>query len=70
MEEGLVGIDVPDSVEQRLIQQRGLDRRLSLAKEGDEVFEADGEWFGAGAFVLCVRRYYRESAEAARIDEA
>lgn len=50
-EEGLVGVDVADAVEQGLIEQRGLDGGLAAAEEGDEVFERDGERFAAGAGV-------------------
>ena len=45
-EERLVCVDITDAVEQGLIEQRGLDRRSSRVKEGDEVWERDGEWFG------------------------
>ena len=35
----LVGVDVADAVEQRLVEQRGLDGRLAAAEESDEVVE-------------------------------
>jgi len=38
-EEGLVGVDVPDAVEQGLVEQRGLDGSAAFAEEGDEVFQ-------------------------------
>ena len=52
MEERLVRVDIADAVEQRLVEQRSLDRRLALAEERDEVFDPDGERFAAWAFVL------------------
>ena len=50
-EEGFVGVDVADAVEQGLVEQRGFDGGLAAAEEGDEVFEGDGEGFAAGAGV-------------------
>ena len=52
-EEGLVGVDVADTVEEGLIEQRGLDGRTAVAEEGDEVCEGDGEGFASGAGVGC-----------------
>ena len=71
-EEALVGVDVADAVEQGLVEQGGFDGGLAVAEEGDEVFEGDGEGFGAGAGVLlrvcgCDDG---EAAEAAGVDEA
>jgi len=42
MEEGLVSVDIADAMEQRLVQQRGFNRCLALAEEGDKLFETDG----------------------------
>jgi len=50
-EERLVGVDVADAVEERLIEQRGLDRRAARMEERDEVGERDGEGLAAGAGV-------------------
>ena len=52
-EEGFVGVDVADAVQERLVEQRGLDRRAARMEEGDEVCERDGEGFAAGAGVGC-----------------
>jgi hypothetical protein len=52
-EEGLVGVDVADAVEQGLVEQRGLDGGAAVAEDGDEVGEGDGEGFAAGALVRC-----------------
>jgi len=48
-EEAFVGVDVADAVEQRLVEQRGLDGQLAAAEELGEVFRSDGGGFGAGA---------------------
>lgn len=69
VEESLVGVDVANAVEKRLVKERGLDRRLSIVKESDEVIEPDGERLRAGAFVFCVRRNEGEPAEASGVDE-
>jgi len=36
--EGLVSVDVADTMEQRLVEQRGLNGSLALVEEGDEIF--------------------------------
>ena len=76
-EEGFVGVDVADSVEQGLVEQRGLDGGLAAAEKSDEVFEGDGQGFAAGAGVgscrfqvVSCRLVDGEAAEAARVDEA
>ena len=68
VEEGLVGVDVADAVEEGLVEQRGLDGGLAGAEEGDEVFKRDGEGLAAGAGIGIGG--YREAAEAAGVDEA
>lgn len=68
MEEGLVGVDVAHSVEERLVEQCGFDGRLAVAKESDEIFQGDGEGLFARAGVGLVRD--GEAAEAARVYEA
>jgi len=70
VEEGLIGIDITDAMEQRLVKQRGLDGRLAIAEEDDEVFEWNSERLGARAFVLRVGRDDREPPEAPGVDEA
>jgi len=73
VEEALVGIDVAHAVEEGLVEQGGLDGSLAIPEESDEVFERDGEGFGAGAgifFFLGSGRDDGETAEAASIDEA
>jgi len=77
-EERLVGVDVADAVQERLIEQRGLDRRAARMEEGDEAGERDSERFAAGAGEGCwllvagcwLRGVEGDAAEAARIDEA
>ena len=68
MKQRLVGVDVADAMKQLLVEQRGLDGRLAIAEECDEVFERDGErltaWAGIG-----VRRD-GQAAESACVDEA
>ena len=49
--ERLIGVDVANAVEQRLVQQRGLDRRLAATEERDEVVRRDREGLAAGAGV-------------------
>ena len=77
-EDCLVGVDVADAVEERLVEQRGLDGGAAVAEEGDEVFEGNGEGLAAGALVRCPCHVVRcsfgrvegEAAEAAGVDEA
>lgn len=68
VEESFVGVDVADSVEEGLVEERGFDGSLAIAEESDEVFEGDGEGLAAGAGVGGV--LHGETAEAARVDEA
>ncbi|MCU1248711.1 MAG: hypothetical protein JWQ49_1740 [Edaphobacter sp.] len=70
VEQSFIGVDVADTVEERLVEQRRLNGGLAVAEEGGEVFERDREGFGAGAFVSCVGRDDGEAAEAAGVDEA
>jgi len=70
VEECFVGVDVADTVEERLVEERRFDGSFAIAEESDKVLEWDGEGFGAGPFVLCVRRDDGEAAEAARVYEA
>lgn len=49
--ECLVGVDVSHAVEKGLVEQGGLDGRLAMAEEGDEVLERDGERLFAWASV-------------------
>ena len=49
VEEALVGVDVADAVEERLVEQGGLDGELAAAEEGREVVGGDGEGFAAGS---------------------
>lgn len=51
-EEALVGVDVADSVEEGLIEERGLDGGLAVAEERGEGGGGDGEGFAAGAGVF------------------
>ena len=37
-EEGFVGVDVADAVQEGLVEERGLDGGFSIAEEADEVF--------------------------------
>ncbi len=48
-EEAFVGVNVAHAVEQRLVEQRGLDGELAAAEERDEVIVGDGEGFAAGS---------------------
>ena len=68
VEEGLVGVDVAYSMEERLVEQRSFDGRFAVAEESDEVFERDGEglFAGAGVGLVCDG----EATEAAGVDEA
>ena len=68
VEEGLVGVDVADAMEEGLVEERGLDGGLAGAEEGDEVFEWDGEGLFARAGIGIGG--YGEAAEAAGVDEA
>src|ERR1035441_10193409 len=49
--ERLVGVDVANAVEQRLVQQRCLDRRLAATEEGDEIVRRDREGLATGTGV-------------------
>ena len=71
LEECFVGIDVAYSVEEFLVEERGLDGNLAVAEEDDKVFKRDGEGLAAGAGVGLVYITIQdgEAAEAARIDE-
>ena len=69
VEESFVSVDVAHSVKERLVQQRRLDGGLAVAEERDEVFESDGEGFGARTFVFRVGRDDGEASEASCIDE-
>jgi len=68
VEERLVGVDVAHTMEERLVEECGLDGCLAVTEERDEVFERDGEGLTPGAGVGVGG--YGETAEAARIDEA
>ena len=68
VEEGLVGVDVADAVEEGLVEQRGFDGGFAVAEEGDEVFEGDGVGLFAGAGIGMGG--YGAAAEAAGVDEA
>ncbi len=69
MKKSLVGVDVANAMQQRLIQQRSFDRRLASPKECDELFERNGKRFGTGPFVFCVGRDDGETAKAAGVDK-
>jgi hypothetical protein len=68
VEESLVGVDIADSVEEGLVEERRLDGSPAVAEEGDEVFERDGERLATGAGVGGVRD--GKAAEAAGVYEA
>jgi hypothetical protein len=74
-EECFVGVDIADAVEERLVEQGGLDGGLATAKEADEVFKGDLEGLFAWAGVAVsggdlVGGEDGEAAEAAGVDEA
>ncbi len=46
-EKALVGVDVPHSRQQCLVQQRGLDREAPAPKQRREILSPDGERFSA-----------------------
>ena len=77
-EERLVGVDVADAVQERLIEQSSLDRRAARVEESDEIGEGDGEGFASGAGKGCrllvagcwLRCVEGDATEAAWIDEA
>ncbi len=70
-EEAFVGVDVAHAVEQRLVEQRGLDGELAAAEERDEVIGGNGEGFAAGSGEEAgVDGVKGETAETARVDEA
>lgn len=73
--ERFVGVDVADSVQKFLVEQRGLNGGLAFSEEADKKIKVNAERFGAGACkarmcaILCGSDN-GESSEAARIDEA
>ncbi len=69
---GLVGVDVADAVEKRLVEQGGLDGGFAAAEESGEVGGGNGERFLAGAEVRAIdaRGTDGQASEAAGIDEA
>ncbi len=66
-EEGFVGVDVADAVQDGLVEECGFDGELAAAEEFGEGFRGDGGGFGAGAGVGAEGT---EAAEAAGVDEA
>ncbi len=70
VKESFIGVDIAHSVKERLVEERGFDRRFSIVEERDEVFEFNGKWFGTGPFVSCIGCHNGETAKAAGIDEA
>src|SRR5580698_1090836 len=70
MKKSLVGVDVANAMQQRLVQQCGFNRCLALAEEGDELFETNGQRLGSRAFIRCAWRDEGQAAKAARVDEA
>ena len=72
-EEGLVGVDVPNAVEEPLVEQGGLDGEASTTEEGGEVLDGDGEGLAARALKASLSvggEIQREAAEAAGVHEA
>jgi hypothetical protein len=79
-EEALVGIDVADTVEQGLVEQRCLDGGASLVKELAEVGFGDVQWLCSGTTEACRIRggvtlclfgdVHAHATEAAGIDKA
>ena len=73
-EESLICVDVADAVQDRLVQQRGLDRDLAATEELRELIRGDGgglpAWSGIAVPVFAAERDDREPTEPARIDEA
>jgi len=67
-EEALVGVYIPNSVEERLVEQCSFDGGLAIPEQGDEVIERYGERLLAGAFVGGVRN--GEATETSWIDKA
>lgn len=47
--EGLVGVDIADSVEEFLVEESGFDGSFSPFEEGEERAWGDGEGLGSGA---------------------
>jgi hypothetical protein len=72
MEEALVGIDVADSGEQGLVEERSLDGELAAAEESGELGGGDGKGFVAGRVEgrSALELAELQAAEAAGIDEA
>src|SRR5258708_2467328 len=68
-EERLVGVDIPNAVQQFLIKQSSFDRSLSAAKELREIFRADGERLSTRSREAFLGSY-AQPAKTSRIDEA
>ena len=54
VEERLVGVDVADAVQERLIEERGLDGCLAVAEERNELVQRNGKRLAPGAGVRLV----------------
>ena len=72
--ERFVGVDVADTMQEFLVQERGLDRRLAFTEEADEQVKVDAERFGAGT-AKATRRFSvgandGQASESSGIDEA
>jgi hypothetical protein len=68
-EERFIGVDIPYSAQQLLVQKRTFDGRIAPAKELLEVVERNLERFEAGGGKALGVRRDRELAEHARVDE-
>src|ERR1700733_15025506 len=70
----LIGVDIADSAEELLVEQRTLDRRFTSVKKRNEMFEVDVQRFEACRTETRILRrakaYDGQSAEATHIDEA
>src|SRR5258705_12483024 len=67
-EERFVGIDVSNTAQQFLIEQRTLDGCLTAAKQCDKSFFFYFQWLDAARFELS-RAMHAQPAEAPRVDE-
>jgi len=72
-EEGFVGVDVPNAMEEPLVEQGGLDGEASTTEECCEVLDGDGERLAARALKASLSvggAIQCEAAEAAGVHEA